>query len=72
MREAGRMLRQKLATVAELNSALTDAFAAGALGVLAAVVRIGVDDVDVAEQDPEPVEAKGVEHQTAFPSGIPF
>src|ERR1700761_8868369 len=40
------------------------------LRVLPTAVRVRVFDVDVAEQDPDPVEAKRVEHRAVLPGSV--
>jgi hypothetical protein len=63
VREAGRLLRTKLAGVAELQAALIDVFAAGALGARPLYFRTGKEPSIEAV----PFEALWDEHVAGFP-----
>jgi CHAT domain len=63
VRHAGRMLRAKLAGVAALQKALTDAFAAGALGTRPLYFRTGM----TASVEGMPFEALWDDHIAGFP-----
>ncbi len=64
VREAGRTLRTRLARVPQLASALTDAFAAGALGTRPLYFRTGTEP----SVEAVPFEALWDEHIAGFPA----